>query len=219
MGKIAILHTTPATIGPLDRQIREKCPDVVIENFVDDSILPALQKDMSYLPYCFEKMLCMAQFAQRQGNEILLCACSSVGEFIPWAETKLNMKLVRIDDPVTDYISENYRRITVMATMPTTLRPSCDNIRRKLQGKDAEIQTVLLEGAFEALQNGDQEKHDALITQAIASACSSSDIVFLAQASMARAAACLDPEAQKKVITSVPMCMDRVAELYRSLEA
>jgi len=42
MNKIALLHTTPVTVAPLNKLIEERIPGVEIYNFVDDSILPML---------------------------------------------------------------------------------------------------------------------------------------------------------------------------------
>ena len=44
MHKLAIIHTTPATVEPLKALAAEIVPGVNVVNFVDDSILPQLRE-------------------------------------------------------------------------------------------------------------------------------------------------------------------------------
>lgn len=216
MGKIAILHTTPATIVPLGNLLRESCPGVVIENFMDDSILPALLADENALSTSFEKLLCYAKFAEQQGNKIILSACSSVGAFCDWAADKLEVPLVRIDDAVSSIAADRSEHIIVLATLSTTLKPSCELIRRKASAKTV-IESVLVEGAFDALCNGDKEQHDKLIIKAITEACKQSDTIYLAQASMAQTSPQLSLEEQQKILTSTVPAIQQVAKIYHNL--
>ncbi|WP_343210648.1 aspartate/glutamate racemase family protein [Anaerolentibacter hominis] len=216
MGKIAILHTTPATIAPLNTMIKNRCPDIQIYNFIDDSILPMLKEDIATLDYAFEKLLCYAQFAQRQGVQLILSACSSVGDFADYASGKLSVPLIRIDDAVSDTAVKMGKKVAVLATLPTTLNPSSNLIRRKGNG-EAEVTPVLVEGAYEALQAGDKAEHDRLIAEAAGKAAKEQDVVYLAQASMADAAAMLPEEMQKKVLFSTGPAVDQVVNMYREL--
>lgn len=213
---VAILHTTPVTVAPLGALVREKCPGARVINWVDDSILPALMENPDSLPYAFEKLLCYARYAERQGAKIILSACSSVGEFQAFAEGKLSARLVRIDDPVSDVAVAKGRKIAVLATLETTLRPSGELLRRKGTA-DTVVSPWLVEGAYAALKAGDKAEHDRLIARAAADAASSHDVVYLAQASMADAVAGLAPAVNEKVLFSTGYAVDHLAKLYERL--
>ena len=70
------------------------------------------------------------------------------------------------------------------------------------------------EGAFEALQAGDRDRHDALVRAGLAELSEGVDVVVLAQASMARVTDAL-PEGERTVpvLSSPRLGMLRVAEL------
>ncbi|WP_066456805.1 aspartate/glutamate racemase family protein [Anaerotruncus rubiinfantis] len=218
MGKIAILHTTSATIAPLTAMLKEACPGAQIENFADDSILPMLIQDENTLPYALEKLLCYARFAERQQAQVILSACSSVGEFKQFAAGKISVPIVRIDDPVSDLAATRGGRILVLATLPSTLRPSCGLLRGKAK-PGASVEPLLVEDAYQALISGDKPLHDQLIAKAAADACEKGDVVFLAQASMADAARQLPKAAQEKILFSTGPAVEAVAALYQRLNA
>lgn len=217
MGKIAILHTTTATVEPLGRLIRQELPDVTIENFVDDSVLSTLMADSGSLNYIFEKMLCYAGFAERQGASLILNACSSVGEFKDYAEGKLSVPLLRIDDPVSSLAVEMGKNIAVLATLSTTLHPSCQLI----EGKSSEVTVwpMLVEGAYSALQSGDKKTHDMLIAEKAGEALKTCDVVYLAQASMADAVSGVPEEDKKKVLFSTGPAVRELVRIYKEAEA
>lgn len=213
MNKIAVLHTTPATVPVFQKLIGDEIPEATVENFVDDSILPMLMADGESLGYAFEKLLCYAKFAERQGAAVILSACSSVGEFVPWAQPQLQVPLLRIDDPAAALAVKRGRKIAVLATLPTTLAPSCRLLSEKKA--DVEVVPMLVEDAYEALRAGDSARHDALIAKAACEAAERCDIIFLAQASMARAAQTTAQHVQQKILYSTRPAVEALIELWR----
>ena len=108
------------------------------------------------------------------------------------------------------------RRIGVVATLPTTLDPTADLIRRRaaVANKNVEITERLCHGAFAALMSGDAAAHDAAVAQALRELSSSCDIVVLAQASMARVADALPPsEKPAPVLASPRLAIDYLASV------
>lgn len=213
MKKIAILHTAIATVPMFMKLIGNRYPDVVIYNWLDDSILPMLMEDDQSLTYAFEKMLTYAKYAEKQGAELILNACSSVGEFKNYAANKLSVPLIRIDDPVTDILASTYSKVAVLATLETTLRPSTALLKSK--GVDLEVDPRVVDGAYAAAAGGDKAKHDKLIAAAVKNVLSSHEAVFLAQASMSEAMAYVPDEMQDSVYTStkyVIECLNQYLE-------
>jgi Asp/Glu/hydantoin racemase len=92
------------------------------------------------------------------------------------------------------------KKIGVVATLPTTLAPTSDLVRRRAiaAGKEIELTSILCEGAFDALMKGDTATHDAMVAKALQELAAKVDIILLAQASMARVVDTL-PGAEKKV--------------------
>lgn len=106
------------------------------------------------------------------------------------------------------------RRIGVMATLPTTLHPTTDLLRRRavLAGKAIELTSRLCEGAFEALMAGDAARHDTLVAAGLRELAATVDLILLAQASMARVVDTLAPEDRRvPILASPPIAIDHLA--------
>lgn len=72
------------------------------------------------------------------------------------------------------------------------------------KGKDVQVKRGLVAGAFEELMNGNTSKHDRMVKEKLLLLASESDIIILAQASMARVIESLDPEEVAIPVLSSP---------------
>src|SRR5215204_4469540 len=121
--RIAIIHTTPATIEPLKALASELLPDSEVINFVDDSILPQLARNGGDIGEVEERWTAYARFAEQGGADAILSACSSVGELVARAQPGLSVPVVRIDEAMAEEAVRRADRIGVAATLSTTLGP------------------------------------------------------------------------------------------------
>ena len=109
-------------------------------------------------------------------------------------------------------------RIAVVATVRSTMQPSCALVHRKAReaGKTVEVVDYLVDGALDVLmQEKNREKHNALVLAAIRQAESECDVIVLAQGSMAA----LLPELagiRKPVLTSPRLAEERAREMLRA---
>jgi len=107
-------------------------------------------------------------------------------------------------------------RIGVIATLPSTLEPTAALIKAhgSTAGKHVELQSIVVNGAFEAVISGDGAKHDALVGNALRALSKDVDVIVLAQASMTRVVDTLSPEDQPVPILSSPrLAMEHLAAL------
>lgn len=107
------------------------------------------------------------------------------------AAAAVGIPVLRIDEAMADEAAAIGGRIAVIATLATTLEPTCALLSERLEraGTSAAVERVLVEGAFAAVSSGDRAEHDRLVGDAVQEAAARSDVVVLAQASMASAAA------------------------------
>src|SRR5688572_14749077 len=82
MTKLAIIHTTSATVETMKALAAEFLPGHEVINFVDDSILPQLGQNGGDLTEVEERLVHYARFAAQVGANAILEACSSVGEVV-----------------------------------------------------------------------------------------------------------------------------------------
>ena len=109
----------------------------------------------------------------------------------------VDIPVLKIDEPMVDQALSIGTRIGLAATAPTALNPLADLVRARAQvaGKDVQVDSVLSEGAYQALfSRGDPKKHDRILRGTLRELMAGSDVVLLAQASMARVADTIPPE-------------------------
>jgi hypothetical protein len=106
----------------------------------------------------------------------------------------------------------------VVATLPTTLNPTTDLVKRRaaVAGKEVQVISKLCEGAFDALMSGDAATHDAMVAAALKELSSQVDVIVLAQASMARVVDTLDAADRKVPILSSPsIAIEHLAKILQ----
>lgn len=215
MTRLAIIHTTPATVAPLKALAEELMPGVDVINFVDDSILPQLARNGGDLSAVEGRLVAYAHFAEEVKADIILEACSSVGEVVDAMRAAVDIPVVRIDTAMAKEAVRRGERIGVAATLSTTLQPTARLIRQTAEqlGEEVAVQPLLVEGAFERLVDGDRDAHDRLVAEALQALARSTDVVVLAQASMAGVVARLPAHLQERFLTSPRLGMKLVREI------
>lgn len=213
MKKIGIIHTTPATIASLQALVKEKISDAEVINILDDSILGDM-RDGRNVEFVRKRWISYAEVLEQLGADVVLSACSTVGAFAEEADRLLKVKVCRIDDGMCELAVKRGGVISVFATLQSTLEPTVDLIERKAKAssKAPVINTVLVEGAYAALMNGQKDVHDAKIRKAVAAYAEQSDVIALAQASMASAVNAAD----EKILTSPRLGIEKLKALLEA---
>lgn len=219
--KLAIIHTTPVTVDSLKALAAEILPGWQVVNFVDDSILPQLRDNGGDVSAVTPRLCAYARFSQEVGADIILEACSSVGEAVAEMRQQVTIPIVRIDDAMAEDAVRRGQRIGVAATVPMTLNPTTRLLRQKAAaiGRQVEVQSLLAEDAYRKLLAGDHLGHDDTLAAGLIELGRSADLVVLAQASMARVAAMLPIAEQGRYLTSPRGAMLQVKALAEKLAA
>lgn len=200
--KVGMLHTVAsnaAAIGPLVGSevapllgVPAAAMDVV--HMVDENLLRDTI-DHGLLPRTMRRVAALAAFAEESGAAAVLVTCSSIGAAVEAARAMVGIPVLRIDAPMAAeavrLAADGTGRIGVAATLGSTLAPTADLIRRTATQAGAEVQVddAIADGAFAALRSGDAAAHDRMVADAVRALAARSDVVVLAQASMARAVA------------------------------
>jgi Asp/Glu/hydantoin racemase len=219
MTKLAIIHTTPATLDSMKALAAEILPDCNLINFVDDSILPQLGENGGNLSQVEERLVHYARFAEQVGADVILEACSSVGEVVAKMQSAISIPIVRIDESMAEQAVQRGEKVGVAATLSTTLQPTTRLLQVKAQaaGRQVEIHPLLIEGAYQKLMAGDREGHDNLLVEKLKDLARTMDVVVLAQASMARVLPRLSVMEQNKILVSPRLAMERVKAVIDSI--
>ncbi len=212
MSRLAIIHTTAVTVQPLKALAAEVIPGIDVFNIVDDSILPQLAENGGDIDAIEPRWVKYVIIAEKIGADVILNACSSVGELTARARTHVRVPVVRIDEPMAEEAVRRAARLGIAATLPTTLHPTVRLLKEKAADRDARISLtpVVVDEAFRRLSAGDAAGHDAVLAKALTELVGQVDLVVLAQASMARVVAQLPEGIRERFLASPPLGMQRV---------
>ena len=197
---LGLVHTS-ATLVPVFAELCSKyLPNVKTFNIVDDSLIKNTIACGELTASTSKRVVGYAASAQEAGADYILFTCSSIGPAVETAATLSDVPVLRVDQPMADQAVQLGKRIGVIATLPTTLEPTSDLVKRRaaVAGKEIVLVSKLCEGAFEALMSGDAATHDKKVGDALKQLSNEVDVIVLAQASMARVVDTLS-DAEKKV--------------------
>jgi len=200
--KLGLIHTS-ATLVPVFQELTGKYlagKGIQVFNIVDDSLIKNTIERGVLTSDTARRVVNYVASAQAAGADFILVTCSSIGPAVETAATLVDVPVLRVDQPMADKAVQMGSKIGVVATLPTTLAPTSDLVRRRAvaAGKEIELVSRLCEGAFDALMGGKPEVHDAAVASALKELSRQVDVILLAQASMARVVSQL-PEEDKKV--------------------
>ncbi|MFI5131477.1 MAG: aspartate/glutamate racemase family protein [Chitinophagales bacterium] len=211
---LGLIHTS-ATLVPVFAELCNKyLPNVKTFNIVDDSLIKNVISCGELTPATARRVVNYAGSAQDAGADYILFTCSSIGAAVEASAALTKVPVLRVDQPMADKAVQTGKRIGVIATLPTTLQPTSDLVRRRaaIAGKEIELTSVLCEGAFDALMSGDGATHDAKVAAALKDLVRKVDVIVLAQASMARVVDALSDDDRKvPILASPPIAIQYLA--------
>lgn len=222
MRKVVLIHTVEGNVKVFGDLVREIAPDLPAEHVVDESLLGDTIAAGALTDEVRQRFRERAEAARRDGADVIMLTCSSVGPSADGLGDELGVTVLRVDEAMAERAVELGPAVGVAATLPTTLGPTAELIQRAADtlGRPVQVTTRLAEGAFDALRTGDGARHDDLVMAALQELAAEVDVIVLAQASMARAvggAASLDANGRAvPILTSPRLGVERLAEVIGS---
>jgi Asp/Glu/hydantoin racemase len=214
--RLGLLHTS-ATLVPIFAELcKAKLPDVDVFNMVDDSLIKDVITHGRLRPRTARRVAQLVAAAEDAGAEFIMVTCSSIGPAVETAATLSAVPVLRVDRPMAEKAVTMGKTVGVIATLPTTLEPTADLVKRcaSAAGKDIRLTARLCEGAFDALMRGDTATHDAMVAKALKELAGQVDVIALAQASMARVVDGLAKEDRRvPILASPPLAVDYLATI------
>lgn len=214
---LAFVHTIPANIETFDALAGELAPDIPVRHAVRDDLLKEAL-DAGELTADIRRRTAEAVVKEAEnGAAVVLCTCSTVGPGADDAAGMTATKVMRVDRPMAEAAIGMGPRIGVAATVSTTLKPTLDLLSQAARQAEREIdlRPVVFEAARAKLMAGDTEDYLRIIAEGLHLAAEDSDVIVLAQASMAPALAqCQDIEVP--ILTSPRSGLEAAIQAYKS---
>ena len=215
---LGLIHTSATLVPVFQKLCADYLPGVNVFNIVDDSLIKDVIAKNELTNNTARRVVNYVGSAEAAGADLIMVTCSSIGSAVEASAALTNVPVLRVDQAMADIAVQTGSKIGVIATLPTTLEPTSDLVRRRATaaGKQIELTSILCEGAFDALMSGDTDKHDQMVAKALIELSSQVDVIVLAQASMARIVDTL-PDADKKVpiLASPGLAVQHIADLAK----
>lgn len=184
MPRVALIHALMHSVQPINEEMARQWPDCERMNLLDDSLSADLARSQNGLDAAMhDRFFALADYALSTGADGLLFTCSAFGPCIEAVARRCSVPVLKPNEAMINEAVLLGRRIGLIATFTPTLQSMPAEFP-----SDVEVLPVLAQGALEALNAGDMEKHDELIVSAAQRAVAlGADVIALAQFSMARA--------------------------------
>lgn len=204
--RLGLVHTSATLVPVFAALCKEKLPNVDVFNIADDSLVKGIREAGSLTATISRRVANYLESAELAGADYIMVTCSSIGPAVEAGAKLMGVPVLRVDQPMADKAVAAGKKIGVIATLSTTLEPTTDLIQRRaaLAGKQIELTSKLVEGAFEALMAGDGATHDAKVAAALKELSQQVEVIVLAQASMARVVDSLAPADKRVPIFASP---------------
>ena len=193
-GEMVLVHTVAGLADVFDALKAEIAPDIPVRHVVEAALLTDAI-DAGGLTDEIRARTRAAMLEAAGGAALVLCTCSTVGPGADDAAAEAQVPILRVDRPMAEAAVAAGRRITVAATLATTIGPTAELVAdaARRAGKQVEIESVVFAEARARLVAGDAEGHHRIIAEGLHAAAASADAIVLAQASMTPALArCAD---------------------------
>jgi Asp/Glu/hydantoin racemase len=214
--RLALVHTVAGLVPRFRELATELMPDVETFDIVDETLLRDATAEGRVSLDTARRLFAHLAAAERHGADAILVTCSSMGGTVDAARRFSGVPLLRVDQAMAEQAVARGSRIGVLATLPSTLGPTGELVRRVAAeaGRGIEVRERVCEGAFEALRAGDTARHDELVAAGLRDLLGWADVIVLAQASMARVVETLSPEERATpILTSPRLGMERMRDL------
>ncbi len=187
---IAFLHTASVHVETFNALAVELAPQLTISHVVREDLLSAAEKAglvTSALDLKTQEVL----LALADTARVVVCTCSTLGASAEALGDETDVPMLRIDRAMADLAVKTGRRIGVAACAPTTV-PNTQTLIRSSAARakrEIAIRTFVFDDVWTLFREGRLTDYYEGIAARLVDAARNVDVIVLAQASMAPAAA------------------------------
>ena len=209
--RIVLLHGTPVAMEPIQRAFATRWPESETVDLLDSSLSVDRAKDHDLTPRMFERFVELGGYAHRIGADAILVTCSAFGPAIERMARELPVPVLKPNEAMFREAIGRGRKIGMLATFAPSVVTMTEEFEQFVAetGASATLETIVVEGAMDALRKGDAERHNTLIA-ARAPELAHCDAIMLAHFSTSRALAAVSAAVKTPVLTAPDAAVDRI---------
>jgi hypothetical protein len=192
---IAFLHTARVHVATFDALLRAQAPDLQARHAVDETLLADAQGLGPTDPGLRRRLQAALADVAAGGARQVVCTCSTLGPLVDTLPPTGSFETARVDRAMAEHAVRLGPRVLMVAALASTLAPTralLADAAARLQRPIA-IEPLCVDGAWALFLQGDRAGYLATVAAAVRQQVadrpmSDTDVVVLAQASMADAA-------------------------------
>lgn len=167
---LAVLHTSPVHVPDFDALRDAETPALKLRHLVHPELLDRARAEGPQAVASDVREALAAAVAE--GVTAALCTCSTIGAVAEAAGPELGLTVLRVDRPMAAAAVAGAERITVLATVESTLAPTAELIEEEAAraGRAVMVRTHVVPDAWERFEAGDREGYFAAIADAVRAA-------------------------------------------------
>jgi Asp/Glu/hydantoin racemase len=204
MRTVAAVFTAQSIVESIGQLFAELVPDCRVISIIEDALIQDVIRAGQVTPEIARRLVRYYLAAEDTGADLIFNTCSSIGDVAAMARSLVKIPIVKIDDAMAAEAVRIGARVGVLATLPTTLAPTVRLVKAQAEksGRNVTVVEGLAKGAFEALVAKRPERHDEMVLAAAEQVARQTDVIVLAQGSMARMEEALASRTGKPVLSS-----------------
>jgi hypothetical protein len=214
--KLTFLHTAATNVATFDQLLRELAPDIPAAHLLDERLLADARAAGTITPALAAQIEARLLEADAE-SAVVLCTCSTIGGAAEAVTHPTAGPVVRVDRAMAEQAVALGETILVAAALASTLAPTRELIldAARQAGKPVTITELLCEGAWARFEAGDQAGYWQAVADCLHEQAGAADVIVLAQASMAGAAA-LCGDLPIPILSSPRLGLEAAIRLYRA---
>lgn len=189
MIKIGLIHTTVNSVQPINEAFCELAPDVKLLNFLDEGLMEEINNNTCITPTMVRRLVALLDSAEKAGVDGILLACTVFSPFVEDVSKLVAVPVLSADIAMLEKAVQLGEKLGVIVTFAAT-GPTTQGLLNQIAAKRQKKIAVNLQAvpeAFSALKKGNADLHNKMIQEKATELAKVSDVVILAQMSMARA--------------------------------
>lgn len=186
--RLALIHATKIAIDPIVSACNTHWPEVEHVSILDESLAIDRCKDELLTKELSDRIIALCRHAESLGSDGVLFTCSAFGQAIEVAAASSAVPVLKPNEAMFKKALSLGERIAMVYTFP----PAVPGMEQEFHDEaarlnpSASIQSYHAEGARQAVEQGEIEKHNEIISNTV-SMVKDTDVVLLAHFSMATA--------------------------------
>jgi hypothetical protein len=187
---LAFLHTSPVHVSTFDRLVRAQDREVPLLHEVREELLRQAVADGGVSDATRDAVQAVVQSLVASGARVVVCTCSTIGEAAERTPGVDSAHVFRVDRPMAEHAVSLGRPILVVAATPTAMTTALALLREAASGEATpRPRELLCAAAWSKFEAGELAAYAQLIAAEVDAHAQPGEVVVLAQASMAPAAA------------------------------